>query len=297
MCLIVVGNKDNVAKQKTILENALRINSNGFGLMYFKNDDVLSKKTLSKNFVDVENLIKSVVEDCSDKLALHFRFATQGVVDKINTHPISILSKEKDGRAISLMHNSPMLPTALIDKDRSDTHQFVKYYLRPVLKSNPDLLYNQKWLEQLNADCDNARMVFADGKTNSFIYVNKKLWEKKDKIWYSNDNCFSSYSWMNKPYSSGFGQSSNYYNNSWDYADQENIDYLKSDDVKQITNGNQQNLFDDPEKDPMDFLDMPLDDDLLQQMDENQIADYVKNNSNEVIDYLQQLKNDFFNNE
>ena len=47
----------------------------------------------------------------------------------------------------------------------------------------------------------------------------------------------------------------------------------------------------------MDFLDMPLDDDLLQQMDENQIADYVKNNSNEVIDYLQQLKNDFFNNE
>ena len=43
----------------------------------------------------------------------------------------------------------------------------------------------------------------------------------------------------------------------------------------------------------MDFLDMPLDDDLLQQMDENQIADYVKNNSNEVIDYLQQLKMTF----
>ena len=87
MCLIVVGNKDKVSKQKTIIENALRINSNGFGLMYFKYDEVLSKKTLSKNFVDVENLIKSVVEDCSDKLALHFRFATQGVVDKINTHP------------------------------------------------------------------------------------------------------------------------------------------------------------------------------------------------------------------
>ena len=123
----------------------------------------------------------------------------------------------------------------------------------------------------------------------------KKLWEKKDKIWYSNDNCFSSSSWMSN-ISSGFGQSSNYYNNSWDYADQENIDYLKSDDAKQITNGNQQKLFDDPENDPMDFLDMPLDDDLLQQMDENQIADYVKNNNDEVINYLQQLKNDFFYN-
>ena len=292
MCLIVVGNKDKVSKQKTILENALRINSNGFGLMYFKNDDVLSKKTLSKNFVDVENLIKSVVEDCSDKLALHFRFATQGVVDKINTHPITVLDKDSNGRSIKLMHNSPMLPTALIDKDRSDTHQFVKYYLRPVLKSNPDLLYNQKWLEQLNADCDSARMVFADGKTNSFIYVNKKLWEKKDKIWYSNDNCFSSSSWMSN-ISSGFGQSSNYYNNSWDYADQEEEDYLKTNDTKKITNGNQQKLFDD---DPMDFLDMPLDDELLQQMDENQIADYVKNNNDEVINYLQQLKTDFFYN-
>jgi hypothetical protein len=137
-------------------------------------------------------------------------------------------------------------------------------------------------------------MVFADGKTNSFIYVNKKLWEKKDKIFYSNDNCFSSYSWMNN-ISSGFGQSSSYYNNSWDYADQENIDYLKTDDAKQITktNGNQQKLFDD---DPMDFLDLPLDDELLQQMDENQIADYVKNNNDEVINYLQQLKTDFFYN-
>ena len=291
MCLIVVGNKDKVSKQKTILENALRINSNGFGLMYFNNDDVLSKKTLSKNFVDVENLIKSVVEDCSDKLALRFRFATQGVVDKINTHPITVLDKDSNGRSIKLMHNSPMLPTALIDKDRSDTHQFVKYYLRPVLKSNPDLLYNQKWLEQLNADCDSARMVFADGKTNNFIYVNKKLWEKKDKIFYSNDNCFSSSSWMSN-ISSGFGQSSSYYNNRWDYADQEEEDYLKTNDTKQITNGNQQKLFDDG----LDFLDMPLDDDLLQQMDDNQVADYVKNNNDEVINYLQQLKLDFFHN-
>ena len=63
--------------------------------------------------------------------------------------------------------------------------------------------------------------------------------------------------------------------------------------LKKITNGNQQKLFDD---DPMDFLDLPLDDELLQQMDENQIADYVKNNNDEVINYLQQLKTDFFYN-
>ena len=50
MCLIIVGNKNNVVKEKTILENALTTNSDGFGLMYFKNDEVISKKTLSKSF-------------------------------------------------------------------------------------------------------------------------------------------------------------------------------------------------------------------------------------------------------
>ena len=282
MCLIVVGNKDKVSKQKTILENALRINSNGFGLMYFKNDDVLSKKTLSKNFVDVENLIKSVVEDCSDKLALHFRFATQGVVDKINTHPITVLNKDSDGRSVKLMHNSPMLPTALIDKDRSDTHQFVKYYLRPVLKSNPDLLYNQKWLEQLNRDCDGSRLVFADANSSKFIYVNKKLWTKKDKIWYSNDGSFQSYRHWG---SYGIGNSYPSYDygyNAYDLNEEE--DYKPTKKVEEI---NQTEMF---EKNSTDFLDLPMEDDLLLELDETQLEQYLEKNPKEMVEYLMQLK-------
>ena len=76
MCLIIVGNKNNVVKEQTILENALTSNSDGFGLMYFKNDEVISKKTLSKSFSDVTNLIQSVFNDIDEdsKLGLHFRF-------------------------------------------------------------------------------------------------------------------------------------------------------------------------------------------------------------------------------
>ena len=66
MCLIIVGNKNNVVKEKTILENALTTNSDGFGLMYFKNDEVISKKTLSKSFSDVTNLIQSVFNDIDE---------------------------------------------------------------------------------------------------------------------------------------------------------------------------------------------------------------------------------------
>jgi len=280
MCLIVVGNKNDVIQQKSILENAIKINNNGFGLMYFKDDNIISKKTLSKKFSDIENLIKSVMDDCPSKLALHFRFATEGVVDKINTHPIPILLKERDGRSISLMHNSPMLPTAIIDKDRSDTHQFVKYYLKPVLKSNPDLLYNEKWLEQLNRDCEGSRLVFCDAKNRSFIYVNKKLWTKKNKVWFSNDNSFQTSSW-------GFGRSNYNYGSNWnsykgyDPDEIEDIQYK----TKSISNGDQQELFNMD-----DFLDMPLDDELLLHMDEEQIKQYVGKNSDEVINFLTEFK-------
>jgi predicted glutamine amidotransferase len=281
MCLIIVGHKDQIMKKTNILQNAIRTNNDGFGLMYFNNDSIVSKKTLSKEFSDIENLIKSVLDDCSGKLALHFRFATEGVRDKINTHPIPILSKAKDGRAISLMHNSPMLPTAIIDKDRSDTHQFVKYFLRPVLKSNPNLLYNEKWLEQLNRDCEGSRLVFADGKNNKFIYVNKKLWTKKDKVWFSNDNSFSSYSWYNhsswnKPYSM-------YDDSAYDYEGEEDF----KPKIKTTNNDNQEELFDKLDD---DFLDLPLDEDVLMQMDDEQLAEYVKKNNNEVIDFLTEYK-------
>jgi predicted glutamine amidotransferase len=280
MCLIIVGKKENIVKEKTILENALTSNSDGFGLMYFKNDDVVSKKTLSKDFKDITNLIQSVFNDIDEdsKLGLHFRFATQGAKDKINCHPLTVLSKEEHGRSIKLMHNSPMLPTAIIDKDRSDTHQFVKYYLRPVLKSNPDLIYNQKWLEQLNSDVDSSRLVFADGKSKTFIYVNKKLWSKKNKIWFSNDNSFQSKWEWSRNYNNAYG---GYGYNSWDYEDEK----------EDIAYRNNTPLLDNNKLD--DYLDLPLDEELLSSLDENQIKDYVSTNQTEVVQFLEQLKYDY----
>ena len=282
MCLIVIGNKDDVVKQTTILQNALTQNKDGFGLMYFKNNNIVSKKTLSDKYHDVDNLIKSAINDCHGKIGLHFRFATEGIKDKRNTHPIPILSKLVDGRAISLMHNSPMLPTAIIDKDRSDTHQFVKYYLRPVLKSNPDLLYNQKWLEQLNRDCEGSRLVFADANSSKFIYVNKKLWTKKDKIWYSNDGSFQSYRHWG---SYGIGNSYPSYDygyNAYDLNEEE--DYKPTKKVEEI---NQTEMF---EKNSTDFLDLPMEDALLLELDETQLEQYLEKNPKEMVEYLMQLK-------
>ena len=63
-----------------------------------------------------------------------------------------------------------------------------------------------------------------------------------------------------------------------------NIEYIKY-KTKSISNGDQQELFNMD-----DFLDMPLDEELLLQMDEDQIKQYVGKNSDEVINFLTEFK-------
>ena len=47
------------------------------------------------------------------------------------------------------------------------------------------------------------------------------------------------------------------------------------------------------EKTPDDFLQLPLDEDLLSKLDVNQLKEYVEVNSNEVVNFLEQLKYDY----
>jgi len=56
-------------------------------------------------------------------------------------------------------------------------------------------------------------------------------------------------------------------------------------------NTNQTEMYD--EKTPDDFLQLPLDEDLLSKLDVNQIKEYVEVNNNEVVNFLEQLKYDY----
>ena len=47
------------------------------------------------------------------------------------------------------MHNGPQLPTAMIDSNKSDTHQVVKWVLRPQLSANLTPLHNAEYENKL----------------------------------------------------------------------------------------------------------------------------------------------------
>ena len=83
MCLIIMANDLKSLNYKD-LETAYDRNSNGFGVMYMnKENKFVSDKFLPKNFNDVKNFFNAHKTQ-TNKMAIHFRFTTEGKTNKKN---------------------------------------------------------------------------------------------------------------------------------------------------------------------------------------------------------------------
>jgi uncharacterized protein YlzI (FlbEa/FlbD family) len=186
MCLII---KTDTPKQLSLqlLETAYNNNSDGFGIMFFNQGKLHTQKIVPKTFKDIEKLW-SKYNNLDVPMGLHFRFNTNGDTAKSMSHPFQVLSKEKgDDRDMWVMHNGPQLPTPMIDNNKSDTHQFVKWVLRPQLSANPKLLYNAEWQEMIEEIIGSDKLLFLDGKTKEFVIYNESEGKEVDNIgWLSN---------------------------------------------------------------------------------------------------------------
>ncbi len=170
MCLIIQTETPKNLN-RDLLECAYENNSDGFGLMLFNQGKVHTHKIVPKTFADVEKMWRSY-KDMNIPMALHFRFNTHGETNRAMSHPFQVLNKQEHGRDLWLMHNGPNLPTPMIDKGKSDTHQFIKWIIKPQLANNPNLLYNLEWQESLGEMIGTDKLVFLDGKTKEFTIIN-----------------------------------------------------------------------------------------------------------------------------
>tara|TARA_R100001086_G_C11791307_1_gene246287 strand:- start:343 stop:978 length:636 start_codon:yes stop_codon:yes gene_type:complete len=121
------------------------------------------------------------------------------------------------------MHNGPQLPTPMIDVDKSDTHQYVKWILRPMLAQNPELLYNNDWKEMIEGSIGSDKLLFLDGSNGKFTIINEDHGETMDNMWLS--NTYSIQRGMGSDYDvktdtiSTYKPSLGYYNNRWSAFD------------------------------------------------------------------------------
>lgn len=208
MCAIIelpIGSTFNAKK----LTNASFINSDGFGLMYINPETSkleVVKEYIKDNTLATKKLLELVEEHKNNYAVLHLRYATHGTVDADNCHPFPILTKEKDGRDIYMMHNGVISITSSAehDKGKSDTALFAEYIVRPVLKAAPELLHTHAFHQLVSDYTSGSRLIFLD-EDGRVVRTGK--WETNEDCAVSNNNYFSdpvtsyksSYQWTGGP--------------------------------------------------------------------------------------------------
>jgi len=153
--------------------------------MFLADGKIQTFKELPQNENEVIKLWDKF-KDMKIPMGLHFRFTTNGGTNKANCHPFEVLNKKQHNRDIWVMHNGPQLPTPMIDVDKSDTHQYVKWVLRPMLANNPELIYNNDWKEMIEDSIGSDKLLFLDGSNGKFTIINEDHGETLDNMWLSN---------------------------------------------------------------------------------------------------------------
>ena len=186
MCLIIQTDKPKQLSTR-LLETAYENNSDGFGVMSVNKGKLHTHKIVPKTFNDIEK-IWDKYKSMDIPMGIHFRFATNGDTNKAMSHPFQVLSRAKgDDRDMWVMHNGPQLPTPMIDSNKSDTHQFVKWVLRPQLSANPKLFHNAEWQEMIEDLIGTDKLLFLDGKTKEFVIFNRDEGTDMENVgWLSN---------------------------------------------------------------------------------------------------------------
>ena len=185
MCLIIQATKPQVITD-TMMNCAYLNNDDGFGLMFANKGKIHVHKLGKPKSFKVINKIWDSYKNLDVPMGLHFRFNTNGESSKAMSHPYQVLSKEENSRDLWLMHNGPQLPTPMLDNNKSDTHQFVKWILKPQLANEPELLYNPDWQEMLADLIGSDKLLFLDSKTEEFTIINEDKGKTTDDMWLSN---------------------------------------------------------------------------------------------------------------
>jgi hypothetical protein len=140
MCLLVTQSKTSPVLSDAWLENFYDYNSDGVGVMFSNNGDLVIKKIIPKNAQEFIQFYRADIQgrDC----AFHLRMRTHGAIDLINCHPYEVLNRAEHGIDLWLMHNGILSTGNKSNEKLSDTWHYINDYLKPMLAGNPDFAFH-----------------------------------------------------------------------------------------------------------------------------------------------------------
>lgn len=174
MCLIIARQRDAEPIPAEYIARAIDRNPDGFGVAG-KSDK--GKMYLNKDveMADCERLIR-LYEDQNFEFIAHFRLATHGRNDEINTHPFRM-------SGVNFLAHNGILDVPILDKAKSDTWHFVSNIIRDNVAMKADNLI--RYLDKRKPLLNNSKFAFL-GESLPLTVYNEHLGFSENGCWYSN---------------------------------------------------------------------------------------------------------------
>jgi len=172
MCLIIDQPRGHILTPYDVRE-IYRRNKDGFGVMWAEGGKVHTRRYLPRN---EEQAVALYQRHAGRECVLHWRMATHGKVTLENVHPFMVSDD------IAMVHNGVLWGYG--SKDESDTREFVRTELAPLLAGNETWLQEPDLIEWIESAIVGSAMVFvrSDGRVERM--GNAGL--EHNGAWYSN---------------------------------------------------------------------------------------------------------------
>ena len=182
MCIIVAKKKGVKMPSKNILETCFNNNSDGAGLMYVQNGQVI----IDKGYMDFKSFYKRIQKlerrlgDLTNKsIVMHFRIGTQGANDKATTHPFPISKDIGQLKATYVKTDVGMVHNGIIsrfnyDKSISDTQLFIKDFVSVIKNLKKDFYTDNSVMQLLKGEIGSSKLCFLD-KNENIYYIGEKF--------------------------------------------------------------------------------------------------------------------------
>ena len=192
MCLLI---ELNAATRFTdeFLDGVYRRNSDGIGVMWAEDNHLHYYKALPKDAAEARSIFRQYAE--GKHCCVHYRMRTHGDIDMTNCHPYPVMGF--DGHVadmpVLLMHNGVLSTGNSKDTSKSDTYHYIEDYIRPILETNPAMLYSEPFLKMVAAHIGNSNkfaMMDASGHT---VILNRHAGIEYEGSWLSNQYAWDYY--------------------------------------------------------------------------------------------------------
>ena len=189
MCLLITQNKNSQKLSNEWLEDFYTSNSDGLGVMYAQNNELIVEKFLPKNAKDLAHFYKNHIagRDC----AYHFRMRTHGDIDLFNCHPYEVLNKKEHGLDLWLMHNGILSTGNKADTTKSDTWHYIRDYLRPMLIDNPDFAFHPSFAQIVGSHISTSNKFVLMDNSGRMVTINQEQGVYWGGLWLSNTYAWS----------------------------------------------------------------------------------------------------------